>query len=191
MKLFMETYAATWAEAGAHDLAKLLNHVGIGTEHASGKVPDKLLSAFELVAESANAHPALQRQLLRMGGELAWSLGDFQMPDSFGDKFAYVELVGPKGMMPSQTISCGLYLQQQNTFYPSHWHAAVEDYLVISGTADWQTDDGAFVSKPPGAHIEHASNQPHAMQTLEDPLLAMWFWRGDIRDSTYEIVSGD
>jgi mannose-6-phosphate isomerase-like protein (cupin superfamily) len=62
--------------------------------------------------------------------------------------------------------------------YPSHAHRAEELYLVLSGTADWQRGDEPFAARRPGAVIIHASSEPHAMQTAQEPLLALYLWRG-------------
>jgi hypothetical protein len=32
--------------------------------------------------------------------------------------------------------------------------------------------------RPPGELIHHASAEPHAMRTGDDPLLALYFWYG-------------
>ena len=61
----------------------------------------------------------------------------------------------------------------RNTVYPSHWHEAVEHYLVLSGAADWQMDDAPYAMRRPGKAFIHSSNQRHATTTHDEPLLAM------------------
>ena len=65
-----------------------------------------------------------------------------------------------------------------DTHYPSHSHAAVELYVPVSGTAEWQRGTATFAWRAPGACIVHASHEPHAMRTGVDPLLAFYLWRG-------------
>jgi hypothetical protein len=65
------------------------------------------------------------------------------------------------------------------TFYPLHTHPAVELYLVIAGEAQWTTPDADRIV-PPGQFVLHRSNEPHAMRTFADPLLALYAWRGDL-----------
>ena len=91
-------------------------------------------------------------------------------------------------MIGSDAVSFGLYLQKAATVYPSHWHEAVEHYLVLRGAADWQMDDAPYVRRMPGEAFMHDSNQRHATTTFDEPLLALWFWQGSISDSTYRIV---
>lgn len=193
MQAFLRAYANAWAEAGAGDLAGLVNAVAKPLPAISAQigVPAALASDFDHAVASSTAFRQLQRELVQIGSLLPWMQGAMKMPDSFQDRYSYVELAGPRGMITSSEISFGLYLQQRNVVYPSHWHAAAEDYLIVSGTALWQIGNGDFAARPPGSHIRHLSNQPHATTTLEEPVLAMWFWQGDIRASTYRIVGVD
>lgn len=193
MNALLQAYANAWSEIGAKNLASLVNAIEAPDRGTSTKdnVPVAHQSDYHQSVASLSRFGDLQRELLQTGRFLSWMQGTMKMPDSIQGRHAYVELVGPRGMIANENIRFGLYLQQRRVIYPSHWHTAIEDYLVVSGTALWQIDDGDFTSQPPGSHIRHASNQPHATTTLEEPLLAMWFWQGDIRLSTYRIVGVD
>lgn len=193
MKVLLQAYAKAWSDSGSAHLAVRVNAIDApeGPTPQDDRVPATLKQDYDQAVETLSVFPELKQQLLRIGSRLPWMQGSMKMPASFQGRFAYVELAGPRGMIANDNIGFGLYLQQRNIVYPSHWHTAEEDYLVVSGTAMWQVDDGEFRAHPPGSHIVHASNQPHATTTLDDPLLAMWFWQGDIRDSTYRIVGVD
>jgi hypothetical protein len=193
MNALLRAYANTWSQAGAPHLASLVNAIDAPEQllATADMVPATLKRDYEQAIACLTGFPDLQRELSQAGTRLPWMQGTMKMPETFQGRFAYVELAGPLGMIANSNVSFGLYLQQRDTVYPSHWHCAVEDYLVVSGTALWQIDDGDFVARAPGAHIVHASNQPHATTTQQDPLLAMWFWQGDIRDSTYRVVGVD
>jgi dimethylpropiothetin dethiomethylase len=119
--------------------------------------------------------------------DVTWTGGVFKMPDGFAGRYAFVEIVGPDGMVACPKLRFGLYLQSPDTYYPPHDHAAEELYLVIGGSARWQKEDGAFFDAPPGALIHHQPHQRHAMETAADPLLALWIWTGDLRVGTYRI----
>ncbi|MEM9472737.1 MAG: dimethylsulfonioproprionate lyase family protein [Pseudomonadota bacterium] len=193
MIALLRAYADAWSQAGAAHIAGLVKSV-VAPEHkefAGHNVPAALQQDYDQALASLTGFPELQQQLSEIGASLPWKQGSMKMPASFQGKFAYVELAGPEGISSSSDVNFGLYLQQRDTVYPSHWHCAEEDYLVLSGTALWQVDSNEFVAQPPGAHIRHASNQPHATTTLQDAMLAMWFWQGDIRHSTYRIVGVD
>ena len=62
---------------------------------------------------------------------------DDRLP-GFSRNFAHAEIVGPPGPVPSQDLRCGLILMAPHTFYPVHFHTAVELYLVLGGTAEWR-----------------------------------------------------
>ncbi len=193
MIALLGAYADAWSQAGAPHIAGLVKSV-VAPERkvfAGRNVPDALQLDYDQALASLTCFPVLQQQLSDTGVSLPWKQGSMKMPASFQGRFAYVELAGPEGILPSTDVNFGLYLQQRDTAYPSHWHCAEEDYLVLSGTAMWQIDNDEFVAQPPGTHICHASNQPHATTTQQEPMLAMWFWQGDIRHSTYRIVGVD
>ncbi len=100
-----------------------------------------------------------------------------KLPD-FSRNFAYAEIVGPPGPVPSQDMRCGFILMAPHTLYPSHAHSAVELYLVLGGTAEWQRGAEPWARRPPGAFILHPSRIGHAMRSLDEPLLALFAWHG-------------
>ena len=133
---------------------------------------------------------ALQRLVTAVqatAAQLPWST----MPASYAGPelagaYAFVELVGPRpaeGPGPvwsSEQVLAGLTIQGPNIFYASHWHPAIEFYGVLSGEGEWQVDDGGWVRRPAGSLIYHATNQPHAMRTLAEPMLTLFAWYGDL-----------
>ncbi len=96
----------------------------------------------------------------------------------FLDNYAWTELIGERGPMPSSTLACGLLLLGPETVYPRHRHVAEEIYVPLSGTASWQQGDGVWRSRAPGTLIHHASDEPHAMRVGAEPLLAVYLWHG-------------
>jgi len=99
----------------------------------------------------------------------------------------FCQLAGPEGPIEDDSFRLGVYFQSPDTFYPSHWHNAEEVYFILSGTALWQKKKAPFVLQKPGSLIHHLPNQPHAMQTKKEPLLALWGWVGDIGFESYRI----
>lgn len=189
MRELLSAIGDTWAAAGHDDLRDLIAAIAVPqTIKAGSGVPQHLVADYSEALAALSVSPGLRDKLERMGATLVWSEGSMKMPVSFRGRFAYVELAGPKGMIANVAVSFGLYLQARNTVYPSHWHEAVEHYLVLSGCADWQMDDTPYAMRRPGEAFIHASNQRHATTTNDEPLLALWFWQGNIADSTYRIV---
>jgi quercetin dioxygenase-like cupin family protein len=97
-----------------------------------------------------------------------------------GSKVAFSQIVGGRGLRPDTNLHIGLTLIAPHVVYPAHFHPAVELYLVVSGHALWQSGTAEPALRPPGSLILHASNVVHAMTTFEEPLLAVWTWRGDL-----------
>ncbi|MEH6458138.1 MAG: dimethylsulfonioproprionate lyase family protein, partial [Cocleimonas sp.] len=98
-----------------------------------------------------------------------------------------VEIIGPSGMIIDQRFRFGLLLQDPQIHYAKHQHAAEELYLVLNGEAAWSVDDNEIITRDVGEFIHHAENQPHQMETNNEPLLAMWAWLGDINAESYSI----
>ncbi len=135
----------------------------------------------------AMASGRLADRIGRSAPGLPWTQGETEMPAGFAGRSAYVDILGPEGLMRVPGLRFGLYLQAPDSRYPPHSHAAEEFYYVLSGTARWQKADRAFQAMPPGSVIRHASYERHAMRTGAAPLLAMWVWTGNLDPSTYRI----
>ena len=121
---------------------------------------------------------------------LHWTdTGSGLKPKSVQDRLAYVELVGPTGMVLNDSCRAGLFFQSHNTHYPNHRHAAEELYLLISGCASWSIENmSAPDDVTAGEFVHHASWEAHAMRTGDEPMLAMWCWVGDIGFDQYEML---
>ena len=96
---------------------------------------------------------------------------------SFLQNYAFTEILGPRGPSAGERVACGMLLLGPQTLYPPHRHEAEEIYVPLSGTADWQQGDALWRQHAPGALIHHLSEEPHAMRTRENPLLALYLWR--------------
>jgi hypothetical protein len=99
--------------------------------------------------------------------------------------YGWAEILSPRAR-PTATpqISCGVLVLGPDTFYPPHRHEAEEIYLPLAGTAEWRQgdDDASWRRRSPGTLIHHSSEEPHAMRTGDEPLLAMYLWRSaDLR----------
>jgi quercetin dioxygenase-like cupin family protein len=109
---------------------------------------------------------------------------DYQYPphpsaDDLATRIGFAELIGPDGPMDAPQCRVGFTLMAADTFYPLHAHPAIELYLVIAGHAEW-TASGRRQRVPPGGFVLHRCNEPHAMRTLTEPLLALYSWSGDL-----------
>jgi hypothetical protein len=118
-------------------------------------------------------------ELLRLAPVLSWHQ-TYKQPvvgAAFLQNYGYTELAGLSGPVPSQRLACGFLLLGPSTTYPRHRHEAEEIYVPLSGTAAWQHGNPGWRDESPGTVIHHTSNEPHAMRTGAQPLLALYLWR--------------
>jgi quercetin dioxygenase-like cupin family protein len=99
--------------------------------------------------------------------------------EDLADRVAFAELIGPAAPLAAPDCRVGFTLMAPGTLYPMHAHPAVELYLVIAGHAQWTTPESDRIV-PPGGFVLHQSDQPHAMRTHAEPLLALYAWQGNI-----------
>lgn len=178
-------YRRVGTPACRHVAALIESHTETPFHAESGATP--VLSHLGRALAMPDAHPSVAA-LRPLAHALPWTEGDLPLPDAVQGIFAFATLIGRDSPLPDHRLYFGLYLQVPGTYYPSHWHRAEELYLVLSGTAEWQQGEGGPVARPPGSLLHHAPDEPHAMRTSDQPVLAAWAWIGDLTDGTYRIV---
>ena len=136
---------------------------------------------------------ALVRELVAAADILQWrqtySAADFG--PEFLDSYGWTELIGLRGPIPSERVACGFLMLGPRIEYPAHAHEAEELYLPLAGEALWMRGRGDFVARAPGEMIEHSSWILHATRTREQPLLALYVWRGGDLAAKSKILRGD
>lgn len=118
----------------------------------------------------------------RLQGELQWRQNPNYAGAEFLDGYAYCELIGPHGHLRHSEVALGLLLLGPRTTYPEHAHTAAEIYAVIAGHAEWLQGDRIWRGREAGELIQHASMEPHAMRTTDQPLLAAYLWQDHLAD---------
>ena len=96
----------------------------------------------------------------------------------FIDNYGWLEVFGTRGHFENRKAAGGFLILGPDTVYPDHHHVAEEIYIPLTGGTDWRMDDGAFRRREANEIIHHASNVCHAMRTGDEPLLALYLWRG-------------
>jgi hypothetical protein len=96
----------------------------------------------------------------------------------FIDNYGWLEVFGTRGHFDNRKIAGGFLILGPGIDYPDHHHVAEEIYIPLTGGAGWRMGDGAFRRREAGETVHHASNVSHAMRTGEEPLLALYLWRG-------------
>lgn len=92
--------------------------------------------------------------------------------------YGWFNLIAPSGPFVSDTLRLSVGYWEKGLFYPRHWHEPEEIYLTIAGSATFLSDGRDPIDAGAGATICHYSNQPHAADFSNAPLLAAAFWRG-------------
>ncbi|HTK97826.1 MAG TPA: dimethylsulfonioproprionate lyase family protein [Pseudomonadales bacterium] len=118
----------------------------------------------------------------RLASTLQWRQNPNYAGADFLDSYAYCELVGPHGHLQHAQVALGLLLLGPRVTYPEHAHPATETYGVIAGHAEWFQGDGLWRRRMPGELIRHATMEPHAMRTADEPLLAAYLWQDHLDD---------
>jgi len=139
------------------------------------------LSHLDRTAElaTATARPlakfaADHRSELRWGQ--TYTAADFGQ--HFVDNYGWLEVFGTRGHFENDAMAGGLLVLGPNIVYPDHHHEAEEIYIPLTGGTEWRKGEGEFVIREGGEVIHHPSNVNHAMKTGDEPLLALYLWRG-------------
>jgi len=118
------------------------------------------------------------RALAKVTNQLNWQYGYNKMPRSLEKKYAYAELLGPRGPVVCEDLILGLVLFAPKCSYPAHSHEDIaESYLCLSGTIS-ENHAGVY---PPGSMIMNQAGREHAIRTSDtEPVLLTYAWVGEV-----------
>lgn len=122
------------------------------------------------------AMQGMARALREVRGALTWEYGYEQMPTALARKYAYCEVLGAQGPVPSDRLILGFVLFAPGTTYPQHSHTDIEEsYISIAGA--WSENNAAVYA--PGSLIFNRSGDEHRITTGDrDPCLLAYAWTG-------------
>lgn len=133
----------------------------------------------ETARQGAEAMHPLTRALQAAGPEAYWrdTYADTDIGQHFLDRFGCYCIIGPNAPWISDTLWSFMVHMPAGLDYTWHHHPAEEIYVVIDGEAEFRR-----AGMPPerlgrGGSSFHASGQPHAMRTLDQPVVAYVAWR--------------
>lgn len=141
----------------------------------------------DVPANATRGTLSLAREVARKASSMSWRQ-TYTVPavsPEFLENYGWSELFGLSGPLPSERLACGFLLLGPAILYPRHRHAAQEIYVPLSGRALWQRGDLPWREQAPGSLIYHASNEPHSMRTLTEPLLALYLWHGSLQEKAH------
>ncbi len=190
----MRTQSATAIEdiaAAVKELLESLQHPALALfledwprSYSRREISAAGLPVLRWLADLGRDTPAfgadLVHDLCRVAPSLHWrqTYTTKDLDPAFLDNYGWSEIVGAVGPLASERIACGFLILGPSTHYPHHRHAAEELYVPLHGTAAWQQGDAVWRERPPGTPIHHRSEEPHAMRSAGQPLLALYVWRG-------------
>ncbi len=151
-----------------------------------GVLPGPLPVLGWLAGMSKQAGPvtaSLVGTLESIAAQLRWSQ-TYQVPEvpeSFLENYGWTEVLGLTGPVASEHLAAGFLLLGPHSHYPSHRHKAEELYVPLAGRALWQQGARPWTERAPGELVHHHADELHAMRTTEQPLLALYVWRGKLQ----------
>ena len=122
------------------------------------------------------AMQGMARALREVRGRLTWEYGYEKLPRALAKKYAYCEVLGPRGPVLSEKLILGFVLFAPKTTYPQHSHQEIEEsYISVAGA--WSENDVAVHA--PGSLILNRPGGEHRITTADrDPCLLAYAWVG-------------
>src|SRR6056297_1402619 len=112
-----------------------------------------------------------------MKKNLKWEYGYNHLPGNLQEKYAYTEVLGPRGPFVDNDLILGLILLAPSAEYPKHKHPGIEvSYLCLSGKVAYN-DVGVFSTD---SLIYVAPGEIHQLSSdTEEPTLLAYAWIAD------------
>ncbi|TVQ35508.1 MAG: dimethlysulfonioproprionate lyase DddL [Geminicoccaceae bacterium] len=142
------------------------------TEPTAKPVVAHLGRAIDLAGTGPLA--SMAKALDRIDDQLSWAWGYDHLPKALAERYAYAELLGPRGPVIATDLILGLVLLAPSTVYPQHSHDGIEEsYVSLAGA--WSENDAAVYA--PGSLILNRAGQQHRL-TVGDraPCLLAYAW---------------
>ena len=125
-------------------------------------------------------YESLQNAIIAAGPFARWreTYKGTDIGQHFMDRFGCYSIIGEGGPYMSEHLWLWIVYMPPGLDYPWHDHPAEEMYLVLSGSAVFRKTGEEDQVLRPGDTAFHAGSQPHAMETLDQPVLCLVAWRG-------------
>lgn len=98
---------------------------------------------------------------------------------------AHVELLGPSGLVRSDSVRLGLYGMLPEAEYGIRTHPAEEIYVMLAGQVDWKRADDPYITHNPGERSYHPSMMEHANRTTGLAFMSVYVWHGELSTDNY------
>ncbi len=116
---------------------------------------------------------------IKAGPDAFWreTYKETNIGQDFLDRFACYGLISESGGWISKQMLGFFVYMPPGLYYPWHHHPAEELYFVIAGEGEFMRDGEAPMILREGDACFHKSNQPHALETHDMPIMAYVLWR--------------
>ena len=181
-----------YAQTICNDNLELKNFCQFDANGTNNNLEPTTAAASSLVSEtdfkgSAETSPiieAVKKHVDKANWRQTYSISE--VGEDFANRHCYFELIGPTGHFYSDAIRGFICYWGEQLKYAWHSHEAEEIYCILAGKALFKTKTMTKVLKANQTHF-HKSWESHAMETLEEPLLAFVLWRGNGLDKLAQI----
>ena len=181
-----------YAQTICNDNLELKNFCQFDANVTNNNLEPTTAAASSLVSEtdfkgSAETSPiieAVKKHVDKANWRQTYSISE--VGEDFANRHCYFELIGPTGHFYNDAIRGFICYWGEHLNYKWHSHEAEEIYCILAGKALFKTKTMTKVLKANQTHF-HKSWESHAMETLEEPLLAFVLWRGNGLDKLAQI----
>jgi len=124
-----------------------------------------------------------------MDHHLTWEYGYKQMPEELADKYAFTEIIGPRGPIISDQLIVGMVLLGPSCHYPAHRHPNIEEsYVCLAGYVN--INDLTVLTA--NSFVVIPQNQSHWLSTEDEiPSLLVYAWSGEPQELAHNIMKMD
>ncbi|WP_299820251.1 dimethylsulfonioproprionate lyase family protein [uncultured Jannaschia sp.] len=150
------------------------NPAMLARDAATKPITGHLSRALDLGERGAMG--SMARALREIRARLTWEYGYERMPAALARKYAYCEVLGPRGPVSCEALVLGFVLFAPDTTYPQHSHPDIEEsYVSVAGA--WSENEAAVYA--PGSLILNRPGEAHRITTgPADPCLLAYAWTG-------------
>lgn len=144
------------------------------------RAPYALLRAETKLASRAFAD--LHAAIIAAGPEMLWreTYPEGHPETAFMERWGCFSIVGEGGPFASRQVRIFVVYMPARLYYPWHTHPAEEQYLVIAGQARFKRQGRQDEILSEGQVMEHESQEAHAIETEDHPVLCLVTWRSHL-----------
>ena len=173
-----------YAQTICNDNVELKNFSQFNANGTNNKLKPTTTTSSSLISETdftgseqtLGIIDAIKKHVDKANWRQTYSLSE--VGEDFANRHCYFELIGPTGHFYNDAIRGFICYWGENLNYRWHSHEAEEIYYILGGKALFKTKTMTKVLEANETQF-HKSWESHAMETLEEPLLAFILWRGN------------